>query len=69
MDEVNIAVQGMSCGHCKNAVEEALKVLDGVQLAEVDLDSDSVTIKYDDAKVNLADLKSAITEAGPYEVE
>ncbi|KXS42896.1 MULTISPECIES: cation transporter [unclassified Candidatus Frackibacter] len=67
MDEVTITVRGMSCGHCKNAVEEALNALDGVESAEVDLDAETVAVSYDGLEVE--DLKSAITEAGPYEVE
>ena len=31
-----IKVEGMTCGHCKQAVETALNNLDGVQSATVD---------------------------------
>ena len=33
-----INVEGMSCDHCRNAVESALAKLNGVTSAEVDLD-------------------------------
>ena len=34
-----LTVQGMTCGHCKKAVEEALASVDGVTSVEVDLDA------------------------------
>ncbi|GAW93734.1 copper chaperone CopZ [Calderihabitans maritimus] len=63
-----LKVEGMSCGHCKNAVENALKALDGVQKAEVDLQSKKVTVTYTPGKVNLDAMKKAIEDAG-YEVK
>lgn len=69
MNEVTITVYGMSCDHCKSAVEDALNSLTGVSSAEVDLDGETAVISYDENKVEIEDLKSAITEAGPYEVE
>jgi copper chaperone CopZ len=59
----------MSCKHCKNAVEEAVNSLEGVESAEVDLDGETVAISYDDQKLGVEELKGNITEAGPYEVE
>ncbi|QGS68486.1 copper chaperone CopZ [Oceanobacillus sp. 143] len=61
-------VQGMSCGHCKASVEGALKKLDGVSAAEVNLESSNVEITYDEAKVSLKNMKEAIEEQG-YDVE
>nr|MBP9484379.1 heavy-metal-associated domain-containing protein [Negativicutes bacterium] len=37
-DKETIKVDGMSCGHCKNAVEKAVRALPGVLAAEVDLE-------------------------------
>ncbi|WP_163539585.1 copper chaperone CopZ [Gracilibacillus sp. YIM 98692] len=66
--EKTISVQGMSCGHCKMSVEGALKDLDGVTAAEVNLDAGSVDVTYDDSKVTFDALKEAIEEQG-YDVE
>ncbi|MDI4646091.1 cation transporter [Cohnella hashimotonis] len=60
-----LKVEGMSCGHCVNSVEGALKKL-GAE-AKVDLAAGSVAISYDESKLGLADLKSAIEDQG-YEV-
>ena len=61
-----LTVEGMSCGHCKVAVEKALKAVDGVENAVVDLEKKSadVTLSKD---VDSAVLTNAVTDAG-YEV-
>lgn len=66
--EKTLNVQGMSCGHCKMAVEGALEKLDGVSAAEVNLDAAKVDVKYDESKVSFEALKEAIEEQG-YDVE
>lgn len=68
MDKITFNVDGMSCGHCKAAVEKGLMGIGGVQTAEVVLDAKTVTVKYDANKVNRDTLAGAITEAG-YEVK
>ncbi|NYB74624.1 heavy metal translocating P-type ATPase [Sedimentibacter hydroxybenzoicus DSM 7310] len=59
-------VEGMSCGHCKAAVEKALKAVDGVENAVVDLESKTAEVTLSN-EVNDDVLKKAITDAG-YEV-
>ncbi|WP_010096260.1 copper chaperone CopZ [Ornithinibacillus scapharcae] len=66
--EKTINVQGMTCGHCKMSVEGALKKLDGVSAAEVNLEAGSVKVMFDDSKVNVDTMKEAIEEQG-YDVE
>jgi copper chaperone len=61
-----ITVDGMTCGHCVNAVQSEVGKLDGVTDVSVDLASGQVTIVADpapDADV----LREAVEEAG-YEV-
>lgn len=57
-------VPGISCGHCKAAIEGELAPLDGVESALVDIDAKTVTVTGDIAEV---DVRSAVDEAG-YEV-
>lgn len=68
MEKKTLDVQGMSCGHCKSAVEGALKKLDGVSEAEANVDSGKVNISFDEAKVTLASIKEAIEDQG-YDVQ
>lgn len=58
------SVPGISCGHCKAAIEGELAPLDGVDYAVVDIDAKTVTVVGD---VDEAAVRAAVDEAG-YEV-
>ena len=68
MGQKVINVEGMSCDHCKNAVESALAKINGVSAAEVNLDNGQVRVDYDEDKVQLSDMKDAIEDQG-YDVK
>ncbi len=59
-----LTVEGMSCGHCKNAVEKAVKGLPGVSVAEVDLAAKSLIVEFDENVTSFAEIKAAIEDAG-----
>jgi copper chaperone len=61
-----ITVDGMTCGHCVNAVQTEVGKLDGVTDVSVDLASGQVTIVADEAP-DAGALREAVEEAG-YEV-
>ncbi|MGI8810501.1 MAG: heavy-metal-associated domain-containing protein [Acidimicrobiales bacterium] len=61
-----ITVDGMTCGHCVNAVQTEVGKLDGVTDVSVDLTSGQVTIVADSTP-DPAALQGAVEEAG-YEV-
>ena len=60
-----IKVAGMSCNHCKMAVEKALKGVPGVKAAQVDLEKKQAVVEGSPQREELI---KAIEEAG-YEVE
>jgi len=64
MTETILNVEGMSCAHCKAAVEEELGNLAGVEYSNADPEAGTVEIRYDEGKVTTADLKDAVEEAG-----
>lgn len=66
--EKTLNVQGMTCGHCKMSVEGALKKLDGVSAADVNLESGNVDVTFDESKLTSDAMKEAIEEQG-YDVE
>jgi copper chaperone len=68
MMTITLHVQGMTCGHCKMAVTNALKELDGVKNVEVHLQDSTVDVDYDETKVSVEKLKEAIEEQG-YDVK
>jgi copper chaperone len=62
MQNVNLKVEGMTCGHCVNSVEGAVKELGAS--AKVDLAGKSVSVDFDETKVSLEAIKEAIEEQG-----
>ena len=60
----SFTVEGMSCNHCKMAVETAVKRLPGILLAEVDLAAKSLQVEYDDEKISQEKIRQAVEEAG-----
>ena len=64
MTETRFEVTGMSCGHCKAAVEGELSKLSGVESSNADVEKGTVAVRYDDSKVSTEQLKGAIEEAG-----
>lgn len=66
MKKITLQVEGMSCGHCVNSVEKALKGAGAS--GKVDLASKSVEVEYDETAISLDSLKEAIEEQG-YEVQ
>jgi len=57
-------VPGMSCGHCKAAVEGELSRLSGVEFSNADFEKDTVEVRYDEDRVTTEELEGAIEEAG-----
>jgi copper chaperone len=64
MVENTLNVEGMSCAHCKAAVEGELQALPGIEKANADVAMGTVEVRYDESKVGTEDLESAIEEAG-----
>ncbi|WMJ78129.1 MULTISPECIES: heavy metal translocating P-type ATPase [unclassified Sedimentibacter] len=56
-------IEGMSCGHCKAAVEKALKAVDGVESAEVNLAEKKAHVILA-KEVSSEVLSKAVTDAG-----
>lgn len=63
-ERVELIVEGMSCGHCKAAVEKAVSALNGVEKVDVDLPGKKATIIYDADIVSVDDMKKAIVDQG-----
>ncbi len=59
-----IAVTGMTCSSCAQTVERALLRLDGVTAVKANWREGKVHVTYDDAKVTMKQIHTAIREAG-----
>ncbi|MEN6593493.1 MAG: heavy metal translocating P-type ATPase [Clostridiaceae bacterium] len=64
-----IGVEGMTCASCSAAVERAIKRLDGVTEASVNLTTNRAAFTYDPAKVKLSQVRAAVAKAGYEPVE
>jgi copper chaperone len=63
-----LSVQGMSCGHCVNAIEGSVGQLDGVNQVNVKLDSAQVEVLFNESQVSIDKIKETIEDQG-YEVK
>jgi copper chaperone len=64
MSKAILKVQGMTCNHCAMRVQKALKGVAGVQDAQVDLPKAEAAVTFDDNKVTMDKLASAVVDAG-----
>jgi copper ion binding protein len=64
MADRTFKVPGMSCAHCKAAVEGELNRLSGVEHSNADVEKGTVEIAYDESQVSTEQLIEAIEEAG-----
>ncbi len=61
---VSFPVEGMTCASCVNRITRFLGKVEGVEEAHVNLASESATVRYDPARVNVAALAAAVDAAG-----
>ena len=64
MTDRTFNVKGMSCAHCKAAVEDELNALSGVEISNADFERGTVEVRYDESRVTTGDIKNAVQEAG-----
>jgi copper chaperone CopZ len=62
MERAILHIDDMSCGHCLNAVNQALARMPGVQIESVRIGRAEVS--YDAARVTPALLEAAVADAG-----
>jgi copper chaperone CopZ len=59
---LTLHIEGMSCGHCLNAVSRALTELPGVEVESVRMGR--ADLRYDEQQLNPARIEAAVTDAG-----
>jgi copper chaperone len=64
MASAKLKVTGMTCGHCQKTVEQALKGVNGVYSAVVDLQDGEAEVDFDDDSVTTIRLVAAVVDAG-----
>lgn len=64
MTTTRLKIDGMTCGHCVQAVEKALQNRPGVRTATVHLESGAAEVEYDESSVAPEQLIAAVEEEG-----
>ena len=62
MKELNLAISGMSCGHCLGAVKRALQDVPSVSIGELQIGK--ARVSYDPEVVGTDRIVSAVEDAG-----
>ena len=67
MSEKNtINVEGMSCGHCSNAVKNLIEEVKGVQSVDVNLATNDADVSFDTDETNTQAIIDNINSSGIY---
>ncbi|MFN8990193.1 MAG: heavy-metal-associated domain-containing protein [Betaproteobacteria bacterium] len=64
MENVAIAVSGMTCGGCVASVRRVLSAVPGVAEAQVSLDPPEARVRFDPAATTAQALRAAMDAAG-----
>jgi Cu+-exporting ATPase len=64
LEIVSFPIEGMTCASCVNRITRFLSKVEGVEEANVNLASESATVRYDPAALTVADLVAAVDAAG-----
>ncbi|HET7585271.1 MAG TPA: heavy-metal-associated domain-containing protein [Gemmatimonadaceae bacterium] len=62
MERVTLTIEGMSCGHCLNAVNGALRAVPGVTIDRVQMGS--ATVEFDPHVTDEQRIVDAVNDAG-----
>ena len=62
MTQAKLDIDGMSCGHCLNAVNRALAALPGVEVQSVRIGQ--ADVRFDETVIDAGRLEAAVATAG-----
>ena len=64
MKDKKLKITGMTCSACANRVQKVVGKLDGVESANVNFATETLSVKYDDTKVDNSEIEKVIEKAG-----
>ena len=64
MEKIILNVEGMTCGHCENAVQNAVRELTGIKEVKADAQKKQAVVEYDSSLTTTAEIKAKIEEQG-----
>lgn len=69
LTELNLKITGMTCGHCERSVANEIKALDGIASVQVNHNSGTGIVVFNDAMVSVSQILAAVEETGIYHAE
>ena len=64
IQETILSVPDISCQHCVNAINGALKELPGVETVSTDIPTKTVHLRYDPERVSMEKVEEALDDVG-----
>ncbi|HEX9026910.1 MAG TPA: heavy metal translocating P-type ATPase [Clostridium sp.] len=64
MNKKNFKIEGMTCSACANRVQRVVNKLEGVQNANVNFATETLSVEFDEEKLNNENIESAVVKAG-----
>lgn len=64
MKSSSFKIEGMSCSACANRVERVVKKMNGVEEASVNFATETLLVKFDEAKVAASKIEEIVVKAG-----
>ena len=66
MEKAILVVEGMSCGHCSNAVKNLIEEVDGVKSTSIDLTSKQAEVEFDASSTSMKTIIDNINSSEIY---
>jgi copper chaperone CopZ len=64
VENFTLSVEGMACGHCEIAIQDAVRKLPGIKKVKASKRKKEVVTKYDGALVNAEQIIDAVDGTG-----
>ncbi|HAR84338.1 MAG TPA: heavy metal translocating P-type ATPase, partial [Clostridium sp.] len=64
MDNKSFKIEGMTCSACANRVERAISKLEGVEKANVNFATETLTVDFNKENLNSQMIEEAVVKAG-----
>ena len=64
MEKITLRIEGMACGHCEVAVQNAVRKLPGIKKVKANKRKKESVIEFDEATVTLEQIVGEINSTG-----
>jgi copper chaperone len=66
IENTTLEIEGMSCGHCVNAVKNLIQELNGIESVHVNLSSKQADVSYNPTEVSAQAIITNINSSNSY---